>query len=218
MMRARRRYRSQAMPEFALVAPVLFLIIFGIFDLGRGIVAYLAIQQAANEGARVAVQGEPSVGGNPPFTPPCTVSLGASCSINPTPNAGAIPASQQNSQAIRLVAAPCPHGPLPHIPNLLTTATSNGQQLPANTGWIFVSEPENITSASWASPATTPSNNAPGGDRTSAAAGSCFGSNPASGSALQVTAIYHFTLTVPTILGLPSNITLVAWSVYETEY
>ena len=50
------RQRSQAMPEFALVAPVLFLIIFGVFDFGRGIVAYIAAQNAANEGGRIAAE------------------------------------------------------------------------------------------------------------------------------------------------------------------
>jgi hypothetical protein len=50
----RRRERSQTMTEFALVIPVLLLMIFGILDLGRLFYAYATISNAANEGARTA--------------------------------------------------------------------------------------------------------------------------------------------------------------------
>ena len=51
--------RSQSMTEFALVAPILFFLIFALVDFGRGIYTYITISQAANEGARVAIVGEP---------------------------------------------------------------------------------------------------------------------------------------------------------------
>lgn len=41
--------------EFALVFPIIILIFFGIFDLGRGVYAYNTIANAARVGARVAV-------------------------------------------------------------------------------------------------------------------------------------------------------------------
>jgi Flp pilus assembly protein TadG len=47
-----RRAYGQAMVEFALVVPLLVLIVMGIFDLGRGIYAYNALASAAREGAR----------------------------------------------------------------------------------------------------------------------------------------------------------------------
>jgi Flp pilus assembly protein TadG len=47
--------RAQALVEFALVLPVLLLILFVIFDFGRAIYAYNAISNAAREGGRTAI-------------------------------------------------------------------------------------------------------------------------------------------------------------------
>ena len=47
--------RGQSLVEFALILPIFLLIIFGIIDLGRGVFAYNAIQNAAREGVRVAI-------------------------------------------------------------------------------------------------------------------------------------------------------------------
>lgn len=49
--------RGQAAVELALVLPVLLLVVFGIVEFGRGLSAYLTIQNAAREGARLAVTG-----------------------------------------------------------------------------------------------------------------------------------------------------------------
>ena len=43
---------GQSLAEFALILPLLLLIVMGIFDLGRGIFYYSTIQNAAREGAR----------------------------------------------------------------------------------------------------------------------------------------------------------------------
>ena len=48
--------RSQALIEFALVSPVLLLLLFGIIDIGRAIFYYDTINHAAREGARTAVR------------------------------------------------------------------------------------------------------------------------------------------------------------------
>jgi TadE-like protein len=48
--------RSQALIEFALVSPVLLLLLFGVIDLGRAIFYYDTLQHAATEGARTAVR------------------------------------------------------------------------------------------------------------------------------------------------------------------
>ncbi len=50
-----RHTRGQGLVEFALVFPIIILIFFGIFDLGRGVYAYNTIANAARVGARVAV-------------------------------------------------------------------------------------------------------------------------------------------------------------------
>jgi Flp pilus assembly protein TadG len=51
----RRRRRGQALVEFALVLPVLLLILFGIVDFGRAIYAFNAVSNAAREGGRTAI-------------------------------------------------------------------------------------------------------------------------------------------------------------------
>jgi Flp pilus assembly protein TadG len=48
----RRDHRGQALVEFALVLPILLLLIFGLVDLGRAIYAQNALSEAAREGAR----------------------------------------------------------------------------------------------------------------------------------------------------------------------
>lgn len=49
------RCRGQSLVEFALVLPLLLVVLFGILDFGRVIYAYNAISNAARTGARVAI-------------------------------------------------------------------------------------------------------------------------------------------------------------------
>ena len=60
--RPRRRDRGQALVEVALVAPLFFLMFFGIIDLARVIWANDVVANAAREGARFASvnAGDPS--------------------------------------------------------------------------------------------------------------------------------------------------------------
>jgi Flp pilus assembly protein TadG len=51
-----RSQRSQSMAEFALIAPILLLLLFGMIDFGRAVYYYVTIEQAASEGGRVAVR------------------------------------------------------------------------------------------------------------------------------------------------------------------
>jgi Flp pilus assembly protein TadG len=53
--------RGAAAVEFALLLPVLLLIIFGIIDFGRALNAQVTLTQAAREGARLAALGQPDV-------------------------------------------------------------------------------------------------------------------------------------------------------------
>jgi Flp pilus assembly protein TadG len=47
--------------EFALLLPLLLLLVFGIIDFGRAINAQITLTQAAREGARLAALGQPNV-------------------------------------------------------------------------------------------------------------------------------------------------------------
>lgn len=70
------RSRGQAMVEFALVAPMFFLLLFGIIEAGRFIFYYETLNHATREGARYAiVNGANTIGcptGPPaPGSTPC---------------------------------------------------------------------------------------------------------------------------------------------------
>jgi len=53
--------RGAAAVEFALLLPVLLLLVFGIIDLGRALNAQITLTQAAREGARLAALSEANV-------------------------------------------------------------------------------------------------------------------------------------------------------------
>ena len=52
---AERRQRGQALTEFAIILPVFFLLVAGMFDFGLGIYSDLTLVNAAREGARLGV-------------------------------------------------------------------------------------------------------------------------------------------------------------------
>lgn len=64
--RRRRRAFGQALAEFALVAPIFFLMLFAIIDFGRYVYYVQILNNAAREGARYAIVhgdlGVPSTG------------------------------------------------------------------------------------------------------------------------------------------------------------
>jgi Flp pilus assembly protein TadG len=49
--------RGQSLVEFALVIPVLVILVFGIIDFGMGLRAYITVTQATREGARFGAVG-----------------------------------------------------------------------------------------------------------------------------------------------------------------
>jgi Flp pilus assembly protein TadG len=50
-----RRHSGQSMVEFAVLAPIFFLLLLGTIDLGRAVYIYNTISDAAREGARAAI-------------------------------------------------------------------------------------------------------------------------------------------------------------------
>lgn len=49
------RSRGQSLIEFALILPVIVLIVFGLFDLGRGVFTANTLAQAARQASRTAI-------------------------------------------------------------------------------------------------------------------------------------------------------------------
>src|SRR5256885_7450414 len=88
-LRGMQGQRSQAIVEFAIVAPVLLLLIFGVVDFGRVIYVYATINQAVNEGARTGIRAS---------------------ALLPT-NADVESSVKQHAVDVAL-ANPCPNGPI----------------------------------------------------------------------------------------------------------
>ena len=85
----KRGQRSQALIEFALVSPVLLLLLFGIVDIGRAVFYYDTLNHAVREGARSAVRAS-----------------------NRLPTNGDVLASVSSQMIGAPVSAPCPQGPI----------------------------------------------------------------------------------------------------------
>jgi len=86
------RDRGAAAVEFALVFPLLLLIIFGIIDSGRALSAQVTLTEAAREGARLAAVGQPNVVGRtqaaaPGLNPVNVVVTSCPAGAGPTANA-----------------------------------------------------------------------------------------------------------------------------------
>ncbi|NLP50797.1 TadE family protein [Bacillus sp. RO1] len=50
--------KGQSLVEFALIVPLILLLLFGMFDIGRVLFSAVALEHAAREGARVASVGK----------------------------------------------------------------------------------------------------------------------------------------------------------------
>ncbi|MEW5959564.1 MAG: TadE/TadG family type IV pilus assembly protein, partial [Chloroflexota bacterium] len=59
-----KKNRGQGLTEFALILPVLLLLLLGIIEAGRVIWAYITVQTAAREAARYAIAGRPFLDSN----------------------------------------------------------------------------------------------------------------------------------------------------------
>jgi Flp pilus assembly protein TadG len=81
--------KSQALIEFALISPVLLLLLFGIIDIGRAVFYYDTVNHAAREGARVAVRAS-----------------------NTLPTNGDVLAAVTMQMIGARVTEPCPQGPI----------------------------------------------------------------------------------------------------------
>jgi TadE-like protein len=81
--------RSQSLVEFALIAPILIVLLFGIVDFGRLVYVYATLNQAVNEGARAAIR---------------------SSALLPTD--ADVQAAVKNHAVSVGLANPCPNGPI----------------------------------------------------------------------------------------------------------
>lgn len=77
-----RAVRGQSLVEFALIFPILFVLVLGIVDFGVGMRSYMSLTNAAREGARFGAVGNPT--GSYPSnctTPNTTTVIGRVCMV-----------------------------------------------------------------------------------------------------------------------------------------
>ena len=189
-----RSQRSQGLTEFALIAPVILLLTFGIIDLGRALYIYITLQQAANEGARVAVRASYFIDPN-------------GASHNWPKNSDVLSAVQGHAVAA-ILGNPCPNGPIPNGGNPQGAPSVP----PSNTGWVFITDPSAAGNATPNAPrGQLPYNPPPAGCNDAVAAD---GNQP-----LKVTLWYTFQPITPVIEQvIGNNIVITAYAVYRAEY
>lgn len=110
----RRRSPGQSMVEFALLSGVFFLLLMGIFDLGRAVAIYISIAEAAHEGARQLV-----LRSNAMSAPPDTVIVNATL-------------AKIGGGGMVLVEDPCLQA------GTCSTPAQASTNPPANTGYIWI--------------------------------------------------------------------------------
>jgi hypothetical protein len=183
--------RSQSIVEFAIVAPILLVLLFGIVDFGRIIYIYATLNQAVNEGARVAIRDSAALPTNQDVETAVQhhavdVSLDSPCPNGPIDLSASIPAN---------------HGDLyitePNPPSTVESLSPTLENAPGGQAWL--------TSGGPAGHQATPG---------------CSDTNPAHDHApLQVTIRYNFVPFTPLIQQVTANhIVITAAAVYKTEY
>lgn len=100
--------RSQALIEFALISPVLLLLLFGIVDIGRAVFYYDTIGHAAREGARTAVQASNRLPTNGDVLATVTSQLVGIPASAPCPQGPVTSATPPNNSAWVYVTEPSP--------------------------------------------------------------------------------------------------------------
>lgn len=86
-----RAKRGQALVEFALVLPLLLLLIFGVVDAGRLIFAYNTVSNAARNGARVAIVNQ-SIAGTDTCDTTSATAWSTGCAVSSGVSLGLVPA------------------------------------------------------------------------------------------------------------------------------
>lgn len=181
--------RAQSIVEFSLIAPLLFLTIFGVVDFGRGLYYYITLSQAANEGARVAVRA--------------SYYTDISGVQHQWPTDDDVTSAVAAHAPAVFLANPCANGPIDTslIP-------------PANQGWIYITANTANGTGTPNAPAGGPGSYVPSGVGCIYPPVTA-----ANNVELRVTIRYNFVPVTPLIQQFTANhIVLTAWSVYRTEY
>jgi hypothetical protein len=99
---------SQALIEFALISPVLLLLLFGIVDIGRAVFYYDTVNHAAREGARTAVRASGRLPTNADVLATVTMQLIGGSVSEPCPQGPVTSAVPPGNAAWLYVTEPSP--------------------------------------------------------------------------------------------------------------
>jgi hypothetical protein len=183
-----RGQRSQSLVEFAIVAPLLLLFLFGVVDFGRVIYLYVTLNQAVNEGARTSIRASARLPTNSDVETAVKQHAVDVSLANPCPNGPITSATPPANQGWIYITEPNP----PSTPESLADLHPNGRppigNAPGGQMWM---ETNGTCSATLAA-----ANHAP----------------------LQVTIRYNFVPFTPLLQQWAGSIVITAGATYETEY
>jgi hypothetical protein len=204
----RRSRLGQALVEFALIAPVVLLIIGATVDMGRGLLMYALLQGASRDTARQAALIYYS--GSNTLPPDCTA-LTTPCGLNPLVNSAhlldplGVTVVYQDSTAISSAPA---YGTFvanadPTQPGTITLAAGSNP----NTVYVFIYELD-----------TTGGNPSPRWSCPSCAATNGAAVRTSGNQRVVVDLKLKWQPVLARFLGIPTAITFDSQSVYRMEY
>ena len=200
--------RGQALVEFALIAPIVFLLIGATVDLGRGLLIYTTLQGASRDMARQAVLQY--YNGSNTLPPTCTA-LPTPCTLGPLTNGArqlaplGMAVMYQDSPAI---SSPPPYGTYVANINPLQPGTiSLRGPVNASTVYVFVYELD-----------STPGNPNPRWSCPPCAAASGAAVRTSGHQLVVVDLKVQWKPVLATFLGIPGTITFDSQSAERLEY
>ena len=203
-----RRSPGQALLEFALIAPVIFLLIGATVDLGRGLLIYTMLQGASRDMARQAVLVYYS--GSNTQAPTCTA-LATPCSLSPLINGAhaldplGMSVVYQDSTGIS--SAPAYGTYAANANPLLPGTISLTGAINASTVYVFVYELD-----------STPGNPNPRWSCPTCAAASGAAVRTSGNQWVVVDLKLQWKPVLNTLLGIPSTLTFDSQSVERLEF
>ena len=200
--------RAQALLEFALIAPVVFLLIGATVDLGRGLLIYTMLQGASRDTARQAVLVYYS--GSNTLAPTCTA-LASPCNLNPLLNGAhaldplGMSVVYRDSTAI---SSPPTYGTFtPNANPLLPGTIALAGAITPSTVYVFIYELD-----------STPGNPNPRWSCPSCAAANGAAVRTSGNQWVVVDLKLQWKPVLNTLLGIPSTVTFDSQSVERLEF
>jgi Flp pilus assembly protein TadG len=113
---------GQGLVEFALIFPLMALMLFGIFDFGRAVYAYNTIANAARDGARVAAVNQIEVNQSDTSSTSCAKDMPIENPANAHWSIKACAASSAVSLGVQISDVTVSYSPPPSSPGLSCTS------------------------------------------------------------------------------------------------